>query len=351
MLFELGYHRWSPKYRRGDDIEDPLHLAPFDVDGGEEADRAERLRIAETGLSAKTLEKIVEHNAEHEREAFTWPWSTHINLHGAACNGILAGLVGITAGCATMSPHAAIGVSFVSALLYHVSYRGFICLMIDDAVSAGAVHLVCGAWGVIAAGFTGMEGPRQDAGYPPQALCSRGAQVVMNLAMVGIITTYAYLCTFFLWAILRGCRLVDQAEQGVVLAKGEDVKFTEFKNKVAAQFAGEEKRFREVEEQLSSQDELGIDSRATLDARFEQLANRMAEIERTYGTTRTPTLGAPASTTQSPIQPAVVIDSQESTETLRPHHQQQSVAASHPTATAQRGGMFEQVRRFFGSTA
>ncbi|CBJ33654.1 Ammonium transporter [Ectocarpus siliculosus] len=351
MLFELGYHRWTPKYRRGDDIEDPLHLAPFDVDGGEEADRAERVRVAETHLSKKTLAKIAKHNAEHEKEVFTWPWSTHINLHGAACNGILAGLVGITAGCATMSPHAAIGVSFVSALLYHVSYRGFICLMIDDAVSAGAVHLVCGAWGVIAAGFTGMEGPRLDAGYPPQALCSRGAQVGTNFVMVAIITAYAYLCTFILWAILRGCRLVDQAEEGVVLAKGEDGKFTEFKNRVADQFTQENRRFKKVEEQLMNQNELGINSRATLDARFEQLANRMAELERTRGTTGTPTLGAPTSTTQSPIRPAVFIDSQESTETLRPHHQQQSVAASQPTATAQRGGMFEQVKRFFGSTA
>lgn len=96
----------------------------------------------------------------------------------------------LNVGCATMSPHAAIGVSFVSALLYHVSYRGFICWMIDDAVSAGAVHLVCGAWGVIAAGFTGMEDPRQDAGYPPQALCSRRKQFGTNVLMVVIITAY-----------------------------------------------------------------------------------------------------------------------------------------------------------------
>ncbi|CAB1119546.1 unnamed protein product [Ectocarpus sp. CCAP 1310/34] len=245
----------------------------------------------------------------------------------------------LNAGCATMSPHAAIGVSFVSALLYHVSYRGFICRKIDDAVSAGAVHLVCGAWGVFAAGITGMEGPRQDAGYPPQALCSREVQIGLNALMVAIIALYAYICTFFLWAILRGCRLVDQAEQGVVLAKEEGGKFTEFKNKVSTHFQQENKRFKKVEEQLTSQNQLGINFRATLDERFEQLANRMAELERTYGATRTPTLGAPTSTTQCPIQPAAVIDSQESTETLRPHHQQQSVAASQPTATAQRGGM------------
>lgn len=86
---------------------------------------------------------------------------------------------------------------------------------------------------------------------------------------------------------------MEQAEEGVVLAKGEDGKFTEFKNKVADQFTQENRRFKKVEEQLISQNEDGIISRATLDARFEQLANRMAELERTYGTAPTPTLGAP----------------------------------------------------------
>lgn len=40
-----------------------------------------------------------------------------------------------------MDPWPAIGVSFVSALVYHVSYRLVICCRIDDAVNAAAVHL------------------------------------------------------------------------------------------------------------------------------------------------------------------------------------------------------------------
>lgn len=86
-----------------------------------------------------------------------------------------------------MSHQSAIGVTFVSALLYHVSFRGFICLMIDDAVSAGAIHLVCGAWGLIAAGFTAMDDAREDAGYPP---CSADKQTLANLLMAGIIIVY-----------------------------------------------------------------------------------------------------------------------------------------------------------------
>ena len=89
-----------------------------------------------------------------------------------------------------MSYHWAIGVSFVSALLYHVSHRGFMCCMVDDAVAAGAVHLVCGAWGLVAAGFTGVEAARLDAGYPPEDVCGRGSQTLVNLLMAVVILIY-----------------------------------------------------------------------------------------------------------------------------------------------------------------
>lgn len=92
-----------------------------------------------------------------------------------------------------MEHYSAVGVTFVSALLYHVSYRGFIWLMIDDAVSAGAVHFVCGAWGVIAAGFTAMETARAEAGYPSRSSCSRASQFLANLLITVVIAFYVRL--------------------------------------------------------------------------------------------------------------------------------------------------------------
>lgn len=93
-------------------------------------------------------------------------------------------------GCATMEHYSAVGVSIISALLYHVSYRGFLCMRIDDAISAGAVHFVCGAWGLIAAGFTGTEDARLEAGYRPQSSCSRAEQSLANVVMTIIILVY-----------------------------------------------------------------------------------------------------------------------------------------------------------------
>ena len=72
---------------------------------------------------------------------------------GTICNGILGGLVGITAGCATVEPEGAMFIGIISALLYFGSAKLLLKLQIDDVVNASPVHFVCGAWGVIAAGL------------------------------------------------------------------------------------------------------------------------------------------------------------------------------------------------------
>jgi len=89
-----------------------------------------------------------------------------------------------------MSHGSAVWVSFVSALLYHVSYRGIICMQIDDSVGAGAIHFVGGAWGLLAAGFTSIETARVDAGYPSKEECSGQSQFVANLLATILICIY-----------------------------------------------------------------------------------------------------------------------------------------------------------------
>lgn len=71
----------------------------------------------------------------------------------SVANGIIAGLVGISAGCATVDPYGSIVIGFVSAIVYFYSSRLMIFLNIDDVVDAAPVHLFCGIWGTIAAGL------------------------------------------------------------------------------------------------------------------------------------------------------------------------------------------------------
>jgi ammonium transporter, Amt family len=68
-------------------------------------------------------------------------------------NGGLAGLVGITAGCATMSPTYAIITGLLAGMVCVIAMSLLDPLMIDDAVGAIPVHGACGIWGTLAAGI------------------------------------------------------------------------------------------------------------------------------------------------------------------------------------------------------
>lgn len=70
-----------------------------------------------------------------------------------AVNASLAGLVGITAGCATMSPVFAIFTGFVSGFVYKYGALLLERFQIDDVVGAVPVHAFAGAWGTLAAGL------------------------------------------------------------------------------------------------------------------------------------------------------------------------------------------------------
>jgi len=77
---------------------------------------------------------------------------------GFTCNGILGGLVSITAGCPVISPSVSLVTGMIGALVLH----GASCLLhklkIDDPLDAFAVHGACGFWGVFAVGlFTVKE--------------------------------------------------------------------------------------------------------------------------------------------------------------------------------------------------
>ncbi len=70
-----------------------------------------------------------------------------------ALNGILAGLVGITAGADVMTPNTAVIIGLIAGAIVVVSVINIDKLKIDDPVGAISVHLVCGVWGTLAVGI------------------------------------------------------------------------------------------------------------------------------------------------------------------------------------------------------
>jgi Amt family ammonium transporter len=68
-------------------------------------------------------------------------------------NGILAGLVGITAGCSVVEPWAAVIIGLIAGIVYCLASALLVKLKIDDAVDAVPVHCFNGIWGCIATGL------------------------------------------------------------------------------------------------------------------------------------------------------------------------------------------------------
>ena len=90
--------------------------------------------------------------------AMVTTWLTNGKPDGAVTlNGVLAGLVGITAGCANLSPGFAIITGAIAGVLVLYSMK-LLEKKVDDAVGAVSVHGVCGAWGTLAAGLFDMGG-------------------------------------------------------------------------------------------------------------------------------------------------------------------------------------------------
>ncbi|KAA5827643.1 ammonium transporter [Algibacter amylolyticus] len=68
-------------------------------------------------------------------------------------NGILGGLVGITAGADVMTPESAIIIGGIAGALIVFAVAFVDAIKLDDPVGAIAVHLICGIWGTLAVGI------------------------------------------------------------------------------------------------------------------------------------------------------------------------------------------------------
>ncbi len=72
---------------------------------------------------------------------------------GLTCNGVLGGLVAITAPCAWVAPWAAVLIGIIAGFIVCYGYWFLEKRGIDDAVGAVPVHGFCGSWGLLALGI------------------------------------------------------------------------------------------------------------------------------------------------------------------------------------------------------
>jgi Amt family ammonium transporter len=118
---------------------------------------------------------------------------------GGFCNGILAGLVAITAGCAFVKPWEALIIGFIGGLVYQGASMLLQKLKIDDVVDAFPVHGACGMWGVLSLGLFGDP----DEGIGGNGLLYGGDQLRVQIMAVIIIMAWTGGLSLLILAPLR----------------------------------------------------------------------------------------------------------------------------------------------------
>jgi Amt family ammonium transporter len=201
FILWLGWYGFNPGSTLG--IANPAYAA-----GAARCVVTTTLSAAAGGIMVILLEKIV---GDHT-------WSV-----GAACNGILAGLVSITAGTSVMLPGLAFLTGCLGGIVYFSASKIVLNVCkVDDPLDAFAVHGSCGFWGVTAAALFADK----NLGY---ASCSGGGlfmggggdglAVAMSFlfATIGFVGTLSFLMFFLLKkiGILRVSAEVEAAGMDV----------------------------------------------------------------------------------------------------------------------------------------
>jgi len=89
-------------------------------------------------------------------------------------NGILGGLVGITAGADLMSPTEAVIIGLIAGVIIVLGVALIDRVRLDDPVGAVTVHLICGIWGTLAVGIFGDLAGGQQLIYQLTGVASVG---------------------------------------------------------------------------------------------------------------------------------------------------------------------------------
>ena len=113
-------------------------------------------------------------------------------------NGILAGLVGITAGCADVSYLSAVIIGAIAGIIVVFSVAFFDSIKIDDPVGATSVHLVCGIWGTLAVGIFGT------------------GNIITQIIGIVAIGAFTVIFSAIVWTILKvtiGIRVGEEEER------------------------------------------------------------------------------------------------------------------------------------------
>ena len=111
---------------------------------------------------------------------------------GMTANGALAGLVGITAGCAFVENWAAVAIGAIAGAIVVFSIILLDRAGVDDPVGAVSVHGVCGAFGTLAVGLFASPRLIEAAGVGSPGLLYGGGMAQLGVQALGILAVGAW---------------------------------------------------------------------------------------------------------------------------------------------------------------
>jgi Amt family ammonium transporter len=120
-------------------------------------------------------------------------------------NGILAGLVSITAGCYVFGYGGAFWAGLIGGILVVFAVGFFDSIKIDDPVGATSVHLVCGIWGTLAVGLFANPNNFTQGGEGITGLFFGGGLAQLGVQIVGILSVglFTVVLSSIFWLVLK----------------------------------------------------------------------------------------------------------------------------------------------------
>jgi len=113
-------------------------------------------------------------------------------------SGALAGLVGITAPCAVVSPSASLWIGLVAGILVIYGIEWLNKLQIDDPVGAFPVHGLCGIWGTLAVGLFGQTA----LGSPASGVFYGGGFGQLGIQLLGVVACLGFVA-ITMWIVFK----------------------------------------------------------------------------------------------------------------------------------------------------
>lgn len=151
---------------------------------------------------------------------------------GMTINGCLAGLVGITGGCAYVSVTSSIIIGALAGIIVVFAVLFFDRVKVDDPVGTTSVHLVCGVFGTLCVGLFAQEGVTSLSTV--NGLLFGGSFSLLGVEILGVVAVgvFTFISSALTWLAIKktlGIRVsLEEEIQGLDIGEHGNSAYPDF---------------------------------------------------------------------------------------------------------------------------